>query len=343
MDILIFDMDGVLINVSGSYRKAIQKTVQIYFRYCLGFNPKGKDLITNEEISLFKAAGHFNNDWDLTSGILLYLLSISGLPPIKKKPLHQIEKIISFLREESSKFKLDHLKLFKKKNLRDFILEVKSYHGGIKGIRLALKKSWDGWLYRNGDLNRENIVKRIFQEVYLGNKFREFYKLDPIFYHGKGTYLKEKLLIPKSILFTLRRNIILGIASGRPRFEAELALKRFQLFSYFDKIVTLDDCIEEETKFFKNTGRRISLTKPHPYPILKVIEGIGIKNPKCGYIGDVVDDIIAARRAKRYVDIIAIGFLSQNKVKKFIKDSMVQAGADIIYEKPEDLLKLMTS
>ncbi len=27
----------------------------------------------------------FNNDWDLTSGLLLYLLSISGFPPSPKK------------------------------------------------------------------------------------------------------------------------------------------------------------------------------------------------------------------------------------------------------------------
>lgn len=341
MDILIFDMDGVLINVSGSYRKAIQKTIQIYFKYCLDFNSKRKQLITNQEISLFKSIGHFNNDWDLTSGILLYLLSILGLPPIRKKPFSSIEKNVSFLREESSKFKLDPVNLLKKKDLRNFLLEVKSYHGGIKGIQLALKKSCDGWVYGDGDLNRENIVKRIFQEVYLGNKFYEFYKLDPIFYRGKGTYLKETLIIPKKILSSLHRRMRLGIASGRPRFEAELALKRFGLIPYFSGIITLDDCIEEEIKIYKKTSRRISLTKPNPYPILKVIKDIGLKNPKCGYIGDVVDDIIAAKRAKRYVDIIAIGFINQKKVKNVVKDSMIQAGADIIYEKAEDLLKLI--
>ena len=36
MDVLIFDMDGVLIDVSKSYRRTIQKTVQIYFEHCLG-------------------------------------------------------------------------------------------------------------------------------------------------------------------------------------------------------------------------------------------------------------------------------------------------------------------
>ncbi|MBM4278937.1 MAG: TIGR01548 family HAD-type hydrolase, partial [Deltaproteobacteria bacterium] len=36
MDLLIFDMDGVLIDVSRSYRKTIQQTIHIYLKHCLG-------------------------------------------------------------------------------------------------------------------------------------------------------------------------------------------------------------------------------------------------------------------------------------------------------------------
>src|SRR5512139_2539897 len=81
MNILIFDMDGVLIDVSRSYRETIQRTVQIYLETCLGFEKRKGNWVTDEEISLFKSAGGFNSDWDVTSGILLYLLSISEFPP----------------------------------------------------------------------------------------------------------------------------------------------------------------------------------------------------------------------------------------------------------------------
>ena len=84
LDILIFDMDGVLIDVSRSYRKTIQRTIQIYLETCLGFERKRGDWVTDEEISLFKSAGGFNSDWDVTSGFLLYLLSISGIPSSSK-------------------------------------------------------------------------------------------------------------------------------------------------------------------------------------------------------------------------------------------------------------------
>src|SRR5512136_2211604 len=100
MDILIFDMDGVLIDVSKSYRKTIRRTVQIYMESCLGFKKRGRrGWVTDEEISLFKSAGGFNNDWDLTSGLLLYILSISGLPSLpKRKRFSSIPDVVSYLK-----------------------------------------------------------------------------------------------------------------------------------------------------------------------------------------------------------------------------------------------------
>jgi HAD superfamily phosphatase len=85
MDVLIFDMDGVLIDVSRSYRKAIQQTINIYLETCLGFQRKREEWVTNEEISLLKSVGGFNSDWDVTSGLLLYLLSVSGIHPLSRR------------------------------------------------------------------------------------------------------------------------------------------------------------------------------------------------------------------------------------------------------------------
>src|SRR4030042_900846 len=105
MDILIFDMDGVLIDVSRSYRNTIQRTIQIYIENCLGFERNSGDRVTDEEISLFKSTGGFNNDWDLTSGLLLYLLSISGIPPLpKQKRFSTIQEIVFYLKTKSSAF-----------------------------------------------------------------------------------------------------------------------------------------------------------------------------------------------------------------------------------------------
>lgn len=62
---IIFDMDGVLIDASKSYRVAAQKTFEHF---------SGKK-VTTEEISDTKKLGGLNNDWDLTE----YLLKKSGI------------------------------------------------------------------------------------------------------------------------------------------------------------------------------------------------------------------------------------------------------------------------
>jgi len=343
MDILIFDMDGVLIDVSRSYRETIQRTVQIYLETCLGFEKGKKGSVTKEDISLFKSAGGFNNDWDLTSGLLLYLVSISGFPPSRKrKNFSSIREIISDLRTRSSNLTKDITQLIQKKNLSSFIRKVKWAGGGLKGARKALKGSWDGWVYGGGDLNKENVVKRIFQEVYLGKNFTSFYHLPRLFHKKQGLYLQERLIIPREILSSLRKRSRLGIASGRPRFEAELALKRFNLSPYFDSMVTLDECQEEEARIFRRTGKRVRYTKPHPYSLLRVAQEIGIPNPQCGYVGDVVDDMLAARAAKKELDILAVGFLHGGKKDKTVKDSLLKAGADLIAKNPRALLQALT-
>ena len=60
-DAMIFDMDGVLVDVSGSYRLAVQKTVEFFTKRPLEFS----------EIQEFKETGGCNNDWDVAQAIII--------------------------------------------------------------------------------------------------------------------------------------------------------------------------------------------------------------------------------------------------------------------------------
>jgi len=343
MDLLIFDMDGVLIDVSKSYRETILRTVQIYLETCLGFEKEKARLVTEADISLFKSVGGFNNDWDLTSGLLLYLLFILGIPPhSKRKHFSSIEKVILHLRKRSYEFSSSRATRFKKQHLSLFIERVRALGGGLRGIRRALGASWDGWIYGSGDLDQENVIKRIFQEVYLGRQFISFYHLQPVFYRDQGLYLQEKLLIPRRTLSALRKKMKIGIASGRPKFEADLALKRFRLLPYFDSVVTLDECTEEEARILHSTGKRVNYSKPHPYSLLRVVQEIGIPDPRCGYVGDVVDDMVAAQAAKKTLQILAIGFVSGHRKRSVMKESLIRAGADLVIESPKEFLRFVS-
>lgn len=59
-ELLIFDMDGVLVDTANSYRMAIRKT----YEYFSG------DKIGHDEIQQAKNQGGLNNDWDLTAHLL---------------------------------------------------------------------------------------------------------------------------------------------------------------------------------------------------------------------------------------------------------------------------------
>jgi HAD superfamily phosphatase len=58
--ILVFDMDGVLVDVTESYRETIAATVEHF----TGARP------TNEQIQQFKNRGGFNDDWQLSHYII---------------------------------------------------------------------------------------------------------------------------------------------------------------------------------------------------------------------------------------------------------------------------------
>jgi len=58
--LLIFDIDGVLVDVSGSYRQAIKQTAEFF---------TGKE-VSLQEIQGYKNKGGYNDDWELTEAII---------------------------------------------------------------------------------------------------------------------------------------------------------------------------------------------------------------------------------------------------------------------------------
>ena len=59
-NVIVFDMDGVLVEVMGSYREATRETV----RHFTG------DLVSHDLIQDFKNAGGWNNDWSLSHRLI---------------------------------------------------------------------------------------------------------------------------------------------------------------------------------------------------------------------------------------------------------------------------------
>ena len=58
-------------------------------------------------------------------------------------------------------------------------------------------------------------------------------------------------------------------------------------------------------------------------------------------IDDVVDDILAARAAKKELEITAIGFLGTPVNRKVMKKGFIRVGADLIIQTPEELIRFV--
>ena len=69
LDSIIFDCDGVLIDVSNSYDLAIKKAVDFVLKEIAGINQSG--IITKDMIDGFKTTGGFNDEVDVTYASIL--------------------------------------------------------------------------------------------------------------------------------------------------------------------------------------------------------------------------------------------------------------------------------
>ena len=205
-DALLFDMDGVLVDVTKSYRKAIQQTAGYFL----------KREVKISEVNEIKKKVGMNNDWDATYA----LISDKTIP-----------------------------------------------YGKVKGI---------------------------FQKIYWWDK------------GANGLINNEQLLISKDQLLQLKEEYIqLGIATGRPKKEAEYVLNKYKIRELFNVVVTMEDT------------KRV---KPFPDPIQKAMKMLKTKNTI--YIGDSPSDVAAATAAKIpsiYIGDQNIGTIRFQTVSQIIK------------------------
>lgn len=341
LDVLVFDIDGVLIDVSASYRDAVRHTVQLYLEAVMGLPPCTGELVSREEVAVFKLAGGFNNDWDLTTGILNYFVARLDARPETQTPPKTTKASIAFLRQAGKKIGTPVETLRQRKDLLSFADALRAAGGGLAAVRQILGDHNDHLLFAEGDLRGTNLAKRIFEEVYLGEElFGAEYGEARLVYHGPGLIYRERLIASKPALAELGQRVALGIATGRPRNQATYALKRAGILKQFRSLVTLEDIVAAEQRLFHVTGQRISLSKPHPFALWEGVRRI-TERARCAYIGDTPDDVRAANAAKGEMDFVSIGCLAAAEDREALRQELERVGVDIMVNHPDELLDLI--
>lgn len=309
-DGIIFDIDNVLIDTRNSYMDAIRWTVEIYLTYSkVPFfrktkEAKGSLLLTHHDVDRFKLLGGFNDDWDCCYGLLHYLLSID----ITKKTMAELRS------------RIDIKALAKKLPARPL---------GVNGIVKAYGRSSHVLIEK---------ISRIFQEIYLGKELFEATENKRSFYWKKrGLIYKEKLIIKRPLLEKLRsEGIALGIATGRPKFEAVFSLKHFGVLDCFDFMTTIDEVKKSERE------QKMSLRKPHPFSLLETARELR-KAKRFLYVGDLPDDMLAAQQAKKAIDMKCAAFPTFTSDPETALEELKKTHPDFIMKKPADLLKIAFS
>ena len=157
-------------------------------------------------------------------------------------------------------------------------------------------------------IKKPEIVET-FQDIYLGNDFN-------------GLIQNEKWLLNKRILVEINRSYKTGIVTGRPKDEALFVLYRFGMEDFFSVVVTMDDI---------PCGRG----KPDPLGIKRALEKL--ECDEAFYIGDTVDDMMAAQRAK----IVPIGIYNECGDKTEQSDLLLKYGAVSILDDVNNILEVL--
>ncbi|MFW5891085.1 MAG: aminotransferase class I/II-fold pyridoxal phosphate-dependent enzyme [bacterium] len=150
----------------------------------------------------------------------------------------------------------------------DKIKSLKGFNNDWKTCQEILK--------RKGYNFSINSIRKVFQKYYF--KFRN----------------SESMIISKKKLIELSAYFRMGIVTGRPKNEAFYFVNKMNIKKYFEVIITKNDIGEND--------------KPYPCGIIKALDyfnlNIGKIRSDCYYIGDTINDEIAAKNAGiKYVDI----------------------------------------
>jgi len=313
-------------DVSASYRDVVRQTAGLFFQPARGAEKLPDALFELSDLAAVKQSGGLNNDWDLTYTVISLFFSLVSKPGTHKK-----RDPWSRYRETIGRCDVASMVDFLQSTDRPLVSLLKQ-HG-------RYQDQFVDSLYE-GDVGSGNIIKQIFQEIYLGeNLFRSTYNMDPAVYRGEGFILKEKALIDRQLLEELAAENVLAIATGRPRAEAEYPLNHFHLNQFFSQILTLDDCLSEEKRIFEQEGRTVSLSKPNPYMLDAIVKKCRQPIDSCYYVGDMPDDMIAAARSA--ANCKGIGIILAAPDKESLEKDLKGAGADYIVDSFETLKEII--
>ncbi|WP_336336726.1 TIGR01548 family HAD-type hydrolase [Haloarcula brevis] len=285
VDAVVLDIDGVLVDVADSYRRAIVESIDRVYG----------DTIEKAAVQQFKDAGGFNNDWELTYAAALFVLAGR-------------ESAVS--------------------DLAAFTDAIAERGGGLDAAEAVVRDLLDDPAEtRVFDAWNPDRLRDVFQALYLGSDlYRDIEGGEPPL-AAPGYIHDEPLLVDDETLADLRDRFAVGVVTGRPAAEADIALERVGLDLPDEHRFTMDDWEEG---------------KPHPAALRTLAERFDAG--RVAFAGDTLDDVATAVNADAADDdrvYYGIGVLTGGLTGDAGRRTFANNGASAVVESVTDLPDLL--
>ncbi|AGB14975.1 haloacid dehalogenase superfamily protein, subfamily IA hydrolase, TIGR01548 [Halovivax ruber XH-70] len=327
-DAVVLDVDGVLVDVADSYRRAIVESVE----RCYGRT------IDRAAVQAFKDAGGFNNDWDVTDAVALYVLasgegydaSIATYTDAiadRGGGLDAAESVVSdaldatALERVVSRWDRDRLReVFQGLYLGADL--YRSIEGGEPDVPdrpgatdVDLARNVDGTVRTERGTESTAAPDGESADAVGPDALRGFIHDEPV-------------IITDETREWLTTNVDLGILTGRPEAEAQIALGRAGLDDLpADHRFTMDDW---------------DASKPEPDALTTLAERLEAETVV--FVGDTLDDVRTATNAADadpHRIYHGVGVLSGGLSGESGRNKFAQAGAVAVCESVNDVPDLL--
>ena len=281
VDAVVLDIDGVLVDVADSYRRAIVESLEHVYG----------ETIPKAGVQLFKDAGGFNNDWTLTDAAALFVLG------------------------QDEGLSMD---------LAAFTDEIRKHGGGLSGAETVVtnvlpaddaERVMARWAPRE--------LREVFQQLYLGSDLYVELEDDEPTMDTRGYINDEPVLVDPATLETIQEHWAVGVVTGRPSAEADIALDRVGLDLPDEHRFAMDDWEEG---------------KPHPRALIALAERLDAE--RVVFVGDTLDDIetaLNAREADPERTYYGVGVLTGGLTGESGREAYEAHGADLVLDSINDL------
>ena len=236
-DSIIFDCDGVLVDIRNSYDNAINKTISAIMNEL--FDEKISDVVTSKILYGLKSVGGFNDEVAVVYAVIMTLIA-------SKKSNIEFEKLINDVIDNANESGIN---------------SIDSYFINQNIDLIEIKSKLD---YENS--RKVSYIHRIFNQLFYGPTLYEEIFNEKSKFTEKPLIDLDNVVLDDNLMSKLKNRFGTKISTvtGRGNFAFSYSMKNF-----------LDNFDMKNSVFLED--RPLNLAKPNPESLMESISGINSK------------------------------------------------------------------